>query len=80
MPQKLNQIQASPIVKVGVYALATVGSLRHGNPYVISYKGTRIGWVSFKTRKANSLHQNMNILKRQNYLSMSGLHLIQIIT
>ena len=54
MSQKLNQTVAAPIIKLGIYAVATMGSLRHGNPYaIISYKATRVGWVSFKTRKAN---------------------------
>ena len=53
MVQKLNIIKAAPIEKIGRFSLGTVGSLCHGGPYaIITLKGDRVGWVSFKSRKS----------------------------
>jgi hypothetical protein len=56
MAQKLKtNILGAAITKIGIYSIATVNSLHHGGPYIIiSYKGDRVGWVSFKTRRSNN--------------------------
>lgn len=69
MTRKLKYINAAPIEKIGKFSLGTVGSLRHGSPYaIVTFKGERVGWVSFKTKEMYSYKPEHTDFKEAKYL------------